>query len=313
MKIDSEQGLRNIILDDRWKEVNILLLGGGSNVLFTQNFAGLVLLNQIRGIAITKDNDREVHLRVGAGEGWHAFVQYCVDHNYAGVENLSLIPGTVGAAPMQNIGAYGVEVKDVIETVEAISRSDGQLRIFSAAECQFGYRESIFKQRLKGKYFITAVNFRLSKQPDFNISYGDIQKVLDEKPHESLSLRAVSEAVIKIRQSKLPDPAKIGNAGSFFKNPEITLDHFHKLKLNYPTMPGYPTGLGMKVPAGWLIEQAGWKGYREGSIGVHDRQALVLVNYGGGAGEDIKSLAFRIQKSVQDRYQILLSPEVNFI
>jgi UDP-N-acetylmuramate dehydrogenase len=291
-----------------------LILGGGSNILFTQDFAGLVLKNCILGISQIADNQAFVDLRVGAGENWHQFVLHCLANNWAGVENLSLIPGLVGASPMQNIGAYGVEVKDVIISVEALARADGSLRTFSNAECKFGYRESIFKNELKDQYIITHVNFRLRKQAIFNVSYGDIQKTLQTLDNQELTIQAISQAICQIRQSKLPNPAEIGNAGSFFKNPEISKEQFEKLKIEFPAIPNYPINeTKVKIPAGWLIEQAGWKGKRVGNIGVHEKQALVLVNYGEGKGGEIKQLAQEIQDSIVGKFGILLKPEVNFV
>ena len=306
--------LTAILTDKDWKDYPKFILGGGSNVLFTQNINALVIHPDIRGINKINENDDHIWLHVGAGEVWHDLVVYCVNHDYAGIENLSLIPGTVGAAPMQNIGAYGIEIKDTIETVEAISISTAENRTFNWEDCQFGYRESIFKKELKNQYIITGVVFKLNKKPVFNIEYGDIRKTLEEMKVENISIRAISDAVIHIRQTKLPDPAKIGNAGSFFKNPEINKSQFDVLKNSFPDIPGYPVNHDqIKVPAGWLIEQAGWKGYREGEIGVHDRQALVLVNFGGGTGDNIKKLSEKIQESVDKKFGIRLTAEVNFV
>ncbi len=313
VKVDSNEQLKDILLDTRSQSIEKLILGGGSNILFTQDFKGMVIHNCIQGIVCTYENESAINLHVGSGETWHNFVLFCVNHGYAGVENLSLIPGTVGAAPLQNIGAYGVEVKNVIESVETIDSVTGEFRLFNNDECEFGYRESIFKHQLKGKYVITAVNFRLNKIPVFHTEYGDIRRVLEENKITELSIKAISDAVIQIRKSKLPDPAEIGNAGSFFKNPEISISEFEEVKRQYPNIPGYPTMRGVKVAAGWLIEQAGWKGFRSGSIGVHPKQALVLVNYGGGTGKEIKDLSREIQKSVQEKFGITLLPEVNFI
>jgi UDP-N-acetylmuramate dehydrogenase len=251
---------------------------------------------------------------VGAGEVWHDFVMHCVSNGYGGVENLSLIPGTVGAAPMQNIGAYGVEIKSVVESVGAVDIENGEKRVFSNAECEFGYRESVFKKAFKNKYVITGAIFRLSKKPVLNAAYGDVQKTLQEMGAQTPTIRDVSEAIMSIRRSKLPDPAEIGNAGSFFKNPEIPVAQFAHLRETFPEVPGYPVDAEtVKVPAGWLIEKAGWKGYREGEIGVHARQALVLVNYGGGTGAQIKALSEKIQESVAGKFGIRLNAEVNFI
>ena len=310
----SVEELTDLLKDSRYMQIPKFILSGGSNVLFTKNIDALVIHPDIKGIKKIKEDEEFVWLDAGGGEVWQDLVNYCVNNNYAGIENMSLIPGTVGAAPMQNIGAYGVEVKDVIETVSAVSISTAEPRIFSREECQFGYRESVFKKELKNQYIITGVVFKLKKSPDFNIEYGDIKRTLAEMKVENLSIKAISDAVIRIRQSKLPDPAVIGNAGSFFKNPEIDLLQYELLKESYPEIPGYPVGPGkVKVPAGWLIEQAGWKGYREGQIGVHERQALVLVNYGGGRGEDIKLLSEKIKASIVEKFGISLSTEVNFI
>lgn len=310
----SVEELVALLSDNNWKNFPKFILGGGSNVLFMQNVDALVIQPAIRGIEKIKEDSEHIWLHVGAGEAWHDLVIYCVDNKFAGIENLSLIPGTVGAAPMQNIGAYGVEIKEVIETVEAVEISTGKIRVFNWKECRFGYRESIFKKELKNQYIITGVVFRLNKKPVFNIEYGDIRNTLKEMNVTDISLRAISDAVVRIRKSKLPDPAQIGNAGSFFKNPEIDKYEFDELKKSFPYMPGYPVADNqVKVPAGWLIEQAGWKGFKDGKIGVHERQALVLVNYGGGNGEEIKKLSEKIQDSVKKKFGIALSAEVNFV
>jgi UDP-N-acetylmuramate dehydrogenase len=312
--VDAEKDLQVLLTNPVYTDIPKLILGGGSNVLFTQDVDALVIHPDIKGIALVDEDDQFVWLKAGGGENWHGLVMYCVENGYAGIENLALIPGTAGAAPMQNIGAYGVEVKDVIEEVRAISMKTGELSVFKKEECQFGYRESIFKKEWKDQFVITGIVIKLSKMPVFHVEYGDIRRTLAEMGVTDLSIRAVSQAVIRIRQSKLPDPAVIGNAGSFFKNPEIEQSHFDHLKNEFPAIPGYPTVPGrIKVPAGWLIEQAGWKGFRDGQIGVHERQALVLVNYGGGKGEDIKALAEKIKMSVADKFGVNLSTEVNFI
>ena len=314
VSITSLSQLQDLLRDPEWKPLPRWVLGGGSNVLLTQDVEALVMQISILGIERIREDEQHVWLRVGAGENWHQFVLYCVENGYAGVENLSLIPGTVGAAPMQNIGAYGVEIKDVFEELQAVEIATGQVHTFDGPACAFGYRESVFKRALKNQYIITSVTFRLQKIPTFHVTYGDIQKTLEAMQVQELSLQAISDAVIHIRQSKLPDPAQIGNAGSFFKNPEISRVRFEALKDQYPTLPGYPIDDGtVKVPAGWLIEQAGWKGHREGPVGVHDRQALVLVHYGSGTGQQIKELAGKVQASVEEKFGIKLSPEVNFI
>jgi UDP-N-acetylmuramate dehydrogenase len=292
-----------------------LFLGGGSNILFTGDFNGLVIQNALKGIDVVSENDDSVLLKVGSGENWHAFVMHCVANNLGGVENLSLIPGTVGAAPMQNIGAYGVEVKEVITEVEAIELATGETTTFLNEACRFGYRESIFKHEAKDKYFISSVTLTLTKRNHrFNTSYGAIQDTLKQLGYDELSVKAISDAVIQIRRSKLPDPAVIGNAGSFFKNPSVTSDQYDSIKANYPAVPGFRNDDGsVKIPAGWLIEQCGWKGKTIGNIGVHQHQALVLVNYGGGEGSKLWALAMDIQKSVQEKFNIKLHPEVNIV
>lgn len=291
----------------------ILVLGGGSNILLTQDFAGLVLKIELKGIQMLSETQEHVLVEVGAGEVWHQWVLYSIAQNWAGIENLSLIPGTVGASPMQNIGAYGVEIKEVFHSLKALNRSSLEIEIFDNQACQFGYRESVFKHQFREKYIITSVTFKLSKTPHFHIEYGAIQETLAEKNIIDLSLKAVSDAVVHIRQSKLPDPKEIGNAGSFFKNPTIPAKQFETLKTEFPSIPGYPNQEGVKVPAGWLIEQAGWKGQRIGEVGVHTKQALVLVNFGEGKGDEVKALAQKVQDSVLAKFGIQLNPEVNFI
>ncbi|MBO9615777.1 MAG: UDP-N-acetylmuramate dehydrogenase [Dyadobacter sp.] len=314
VNVRSVDELTAILRDPEWKGTPKFILGGGSNILLTQDIDALVIHPDIKGIKIIGETEEAVVLEVGAGEVWHDFVMHCVDNGYGGVENLSLIPGTVGAAPMQNIGAYGVEIKSVIESVQAVNMEHGEKRVFSNAECEFGYRESVFKKALKHKYVITGATFRLSKKPVLNAAYGDVQKTLQEMGAENPTIRDISEAIMRIRRSKLPDPAEIGNAGSFFKNPEIPVAQFAHLRETFPEVPGYPVDAEtVKVPAGWLIERAGWKGYREGEIGVHARQALVLVNYGGGTGAQIKALSEKIQASVAGQFGIRLNAEVNFI
>jgi UDP-N-acetylmuramate dehydrogenase len=291
----------------------VLILGGGSNILLTNDFEGLVIKIELKGIELIKEDKDHVWVKVGAGENWHDLVLHAVEKNWAGMENLSLIPGTVGASPMQNIGAYGVEIKEIFESLEALNRSTFTIETFSSKACEFGYRESVFKHKLKNQFVICSVIFKLNKTPQFKIEYGAIQDVLMEKGVNHLSIREVSNAVIAIRSSKLPDPKEIGNAGSFFKNPTIGSDHFDELKSIFPEIPGYPMGNDVKVPAGWLIEQTGWKGKRVGDVGVHAKQALVLVNYGDGQGNDIIALSDQIRHSVKEKFGIELHAEVNFI
>jgi UDP-N-acetylmuramate dehydrogenase len=287
------------------------ILGGGSNVLLTKPVAGLTLHNKLKGIKILRENEDYVWLEVAAGEVWHELVMYTIENGYAGLENLSLIPGSVGASPIQNIGAYGVEVKETVESVTGWHWQQRAFVTYANEDCRFGYRDSIFKHMLKGQVMITSVVFRLHKKHVFNITYGAIEQQLKEMGMQELSIRAISDAIIAIRTSKLPDPRQIGNAGSFFKNPTIPAAQYETLKEQYPDMPSYPAGDGMKkVPAGWLIEQCGWKGYRKDDAGVHARQALVLVNYGHAKGNEIWALSEEVVQSVKSKYGIELEREV---
>lgn len=289
-----------------------LILGGGSNILFTKNVDALVLKNEIKGIEVLGEDEDHVYVKAGAGEGWHQFVLYCLAHNFAGVENLSLIPGNVGASPMQNIGAYGVEIKDVFYELEAFHIKDKVLKTFSIEECAFGYRESVFKRKYKGQFVITSVTYKLFKKPLFNTSYGAINEELAAMGVKDLTINLVSQAVINIRSSKLPDWKVVGNAGSFFKNPQLDNAQFKQLKEAYPNVPSYYVDAAhMKVPAGWLIEQCGWKGYRKGDAGCYPKQALVLVNYGEAKGSDIFNLSEEIIQSVQAKFGVTLEREVN--
>jgi len=296
-------------------ERDIFLISGGSNMLLTKDINKLVVHIDIEGISIDRENENDVYLTVNAGENWHNFVLWCVTNNYGGIENLSLIPGNVGTCPIQNIGAYGVEVKDTITKVEAIEIETGKLVQFSNEDCNFGYRNSIFKNDAKGKFIITAVSFKLTKKShDLNTSYGVIETELAAKNIKTPSLKNISDAVISIRKSKLPDPKEIGNSGSFFKNPVISVIKFNELQENFSTIPSYKVSeKEIKVPAGWLIEQAGFKGKRYGEYGVHTKQALVLVNYGDASGKEIHQLAQRIQKAILNKFGIRLEIEVNVI
>ncbi len=304
--------LRQLLVEVADHEV--LILGGGSNVLFVRDFEGVTLRNEIKGIEQVAEDGATVVLKVGAGEDWHRFVLFAIGKGLGGVENLSLIPGSVGASPIQNIGAYGVEIKDVFESLEAVELSSGVLREFGAEECEFGYRDSVFKRALRGKYVITSVSFRLTKSPVLNTSYGTIEDELAARGVVAPTIKDVSDAVISIRQSKLPDPAEIGNGGSFFKNPMIAREQYIGLTVRYPGMPSYPVDAStVKIPAAWLIDQAGWKGKTFGAYGVHKQQALVLVNYGGAKGGDIFELSERIIADVFGRYGIRLEREVNMV
>lgn len=304
--------LKELLIADIWKTMPILVLGEGSNILFTRDVDGLVLKNEIKGIAVIRETPDEVWLKVGGGENWHRFVMFCVGNHYAGVENLALIPGSVGASPVQNIGAYGVEVKDVIDEVVAWHLETQELMHFSNSDCAFGYRDSIFKHTYQGKLMIIWVVYRLSKHPIFHTGYAALREELDRSGIKALSLKAISDAVIRIRTRKLPDPAKIGNAGSFFKNPQMSVAQYDTLKAQFPDLPAFTVDKHtVKIPAAWLIEQCGWKGYREGDAGVHAHQALVLVNYGKATGKQILELAERIRQSVYERFGIMLEREVN--
>ena len=308
------QGFKDVMRRVAAEHVEPLILGGGSNILFTKASYPFVIINKLTGIEKLDENEDFVWVRAGAGEIWHDLVLFCINQGWGGVENMSLIPGTVGAAPMQNIGAYGVEIKDVFDSLEAIDLESLEEKSFSNSDCEFGYRESVFKKELKGKYFITSIILKLTKNHKVNISYGAIGDVLATEGISNPTIQQVSDAVIQIRQSKLPNPEEIGNAGSFFKNPVINADQFEMLKKKYPDIPNYAQPDGkVKVPAGWLIQQCGWKGSREGAVGVHKNQALVLVNYGKGKGDDIRKLAMKIKKSVKDQFEIDITPEVNMI
>lgn len=314
VEVNSVEELTGALEFAEEKSSSMLVLGGGSNILFVNDFDGLVILNRIKGIEVLSEDENQVTLKCGAGENWHQLVLNCVEKGYGGLENLSLIPGTVGAAPIQNIGAYGVELKDVFERLEAFDIEKRELRTFSKEECAFGYRDSIFKKELKGKVIITSVTLKLSKKPELNFSYSSLKEKLEEKGITKPSIKDISDAVIEVRQSKLPDPEEIGNTGSFFKNPVISVFQFDELKSKYPELPSYPVSeRQVKVPAGWLIEQAGWKGKRVGDAGVHEKQALVLVNHGNAMGEEIWSLANQIIDSVDQKFDIRLTPEVNIL
>lgn len=315
IEVKSIEELQEVLQSKVAHDNPLFILGGGSNVLLSKDFDGLVIKNSIMGKEVVHETDDFVLVKIGAGENWHSFVLYALENGWGGVENLSLIPGTVGAAPMQNIGAYGVEIKEVFEHLQAVNISSGEVEKFNKEACRFGYRESIFKNKVKGQYIITHVTLKLTKEGhQLNTSYGAISETLDEMKVKKPTIKDVSEAVIKIRQSKLPDPAKIGNAGSFFKNPSVDRIQYEELKTEYPEIPGYDLpDNNVKVPAGWLIEQCGWKGVTRGAIGVHKNQALVLVNYGGGNGDDLKNLADEIRASVIEKFGIELSAEVNII
>ena len=294
---------------------NKFFLGGGSNMLLTQDLDALVIHINLKGKEIISESNEDVLIKVNAGEDWHEFVLWCLEHDFGGVENMSLIPGNVGTAPIQNIGAYGVELKDVFVACETIEINTGKKRIFTKEECDFGYRNSIFKQKEKGNHVIVNVTLKLTKNKhQLKTSYGAITSELENQNIKTPTIQDVSNAVITIRSSKLPDPKEIGNSGSFFKNPVITTEHFNTLKLNFPEIPNYKfSEKEVKIPAGWLIEKAGFKGKTFGNYGVHKNQALVLVNYGGAKGSDILKLSKIIQNTIKTLFDINLEAEVNII
>jgi len=308
----SEEELRSFLMQPR-EEVPLLAIGGGSNLLFLHDFQGIVLHSAIRGIRVITETDDEVEVHVGSGIVWDGFVAYTVEQGWYGAENLSLIPGEVGASAVQNIGAYGVEAKDLIVCVDTVGVTTGESRRFMNEECRYAYRQSVFKQELKGQYIVTGVTYRLSKKPVWHLDYGNIRAEL-EKSGGELTQKALREAVIRIRNEKLPDPARVGNAGSFFMNPVIPKAQYDALCALYPDMPHYSAGEGrVKVPAGWLIDRCGWKGKTRGRVGVHAKQALVLVNLGGATGEEVRRLAEDVARSVEEKFGIRISPEVNYI
>ena len=299
----------------QFKKEQKLILGGGSNVLFTKNQDALVLLNQVKGIEVVSEDKNSYLIAVGGGENWHDFVLFCIENNYAGVENMSLIPGSVGASPMQNIGAYGTEIKDVFESLEAFHIATGELHTFTKNDCDFGYRESVFKNKYKGEYIITKVVYRLQKNATVNTTYGAINEQLALNNISNPTIKEVSNAVIAIRRSKLPDPKEIGNGGSFFKNPIVSNSIVEKIKKAHPNLSTYPVDENSsKIAAGWLIDQAGWKGKTiDNKYGVHKKQALVLVNYGGATGSQLYDLSTAIITDVKNKYEIELEREVNIL
>jgi UDP-N-acetylmuramate dehydrogenase len=294
------------------KDLPVLILGGGSNILFTHDYNGIVIKNSLKGIETPCEDDEIVHLRVSAGEDWDEFVAYCVKHGYRGIENLSLIPGNIGSCPIQNIGAYGMEVKETIESVETLDLANFEVKSIPGSECKFGYRDSIFKSSLKGKVVILAVNFILSKKADFKLNYGNVEEEL--KKYDEISLANIRDAIIQIRRRKLPDPSAIGNAGSFFKNPVIPAVQAVEIKKTYRSLPHFvQSDRKVKVPAAWLIEQCGWKGKRIGAAGVHENQPLVIVNHGNASGSEILNIANMVKDSVLKKFKIDLEFEVNIL
>ena len=311
---DDKDSLLEVLNTKQASTEKLMILGGGSNLLFTKDFDGLLLKNNISGIEKLEENEEYVFIKAGAGVLWHNLVLYCLQHNYGGMENLALIPGSVGASPMQNIGAYGVELKDIFHTLEAVNIHERTTETFNNAACEFGYRNSVFKNKFRDHFIIVSVTYRLAKNPVFNISYGAIKEELDKMAVTDLSIQHIAEAVINIRSSKLPDPAVIGNAGSFFKNPLVSKTIFENLKNSFPGIVGHEAGNEkVKLAAGWLIESCGWKGFRRGDAGCHAKQALVLVNYGNAKGDEILSLSEEIIRSVKQKFNVLLQGEVNIV
>lgn len=299
------------LLGERDKSLPLLILGGGSNILFTKSVEATVLKNELLGMEVVKETESSVDVKAGAGVVWNDLVMFAVGKGWGGIENLSLIPGSVGASPMQNIGAYGVEIKDVFVSLEALHLETSEIRVFDKESCKFGYRESVFKRELKDQYIILSVTYRLSKSPKLNTGYGAIQTEL-EAQNLVPSVQSISQAVVSIRTSKLPDPKKLGNAGSFFKNPVVSKEVFEAVKQRFPNAPNYPQENGeVKLAAGWLIEQAGWKGKKIGNCGVHEKQALVLVNHGGASGQEIYNLSTKIIESIEQAFNVTLEREVN--
>jgi UDP-N-acetylmuramate dehydrogenase len=313
-EVTSEKQLKDILSSDEYSNTPKLFLGGGSNILFTKDFDGLVLRISIQEIEKVSEDRETIKIKAGAGVIWHDLVLYCVERNYGGIENLSLIPGTVGAAPIQNIGAYGQELKNVFVSLNGVYVDSALSAEFKKNDCKFAYRESIFKNELKNKFIITYVTIRLSKNPILNINYGSIKSELGKLGSKDIGIKEVSDVITKIRQSKLPDPAVIGNAGSFFKNPVVSVEKFNRLKENFDDIIGFKLENGkVKIPAAWLIESCGWKGKKIGNAGTHTKHSLVLVNYGGAPGVEILNLAKEIRKSVYNKFGIKLNEEVNII
>ena len=311
-RINTLKDLEELYQHPLFKSQKKLILGGGSNILFTSNYEGLVIKNEIKGIEIKKETNDVVEVQIGAGVNWHEFVTYAVNNKWGGVENMSLIPGNCGTAPMQNIGAYGVEIKDTFISLNAYEIETGETVSFDRKKCDFGYRESVFKNDLKDQYIILDITLRLQKKPILNTKYGDINNTLIKNNIRNPTIKDVSNAVIEIRTSKLPNPKEIGNAGSFFKNPIIQQDQFKELKTKFPEIVSYPVNENqVKLAAGWLIEKAGWKGKDFGNFGVHKKQSLVLVNYNNASGKEIFDLSQDILEDVYQKFQVKLEREVN--
>jgi UDP-N-acetylmuramate dehydrogenase len=313
VSINNINDLKNLINTEIFQNNKSFILGGGSNVLFTNDFQDLIININIKGISIIKSTDDYIVLEAGAGEDWSKFVETCVRNNYHGNENLAMIPGKVGAAPVQNIGAYGMEQKDIFFSLKGFNLENGENLSLGKDDCNFAYRSSIFKNELKEKMIVTSVQYKLSKKKDLNLSYKELLTEINKFPVKEIDQRLVFDTVCRLRRSKLPDPTKIGNAGSFFKNPIVNNKKFNELKNKFPEIPSYQFNEYYKIPAGWLIEQCGWKGKKIGDTGVYEKHALILVNYGNANGKEILKLAKEITNSVKDKFGILLEPEVQII
>lgn len=314
VSINTVNELIELTKTEVFKDLQLLILGGGSNILFTKDFDGLVILNNIKGKEIIDQTQESIFLKIGAGENWHELVMYTVDNGWGGIENLSLIPGNTGTAPMQNIGAYGVEIKETFVELEALEISSGKIVKFNNSDCEFGYRESVFKNKMKNQYIIVNITLELKRNPVLNINYGDVKAILESQNINNPSIKQVSDAIISIRQSKLPDPKIIGNSGSFFKNPIVSLNQLELIKKKYPNVVNYKINENeFKIAAGWMIERAGWKGKKFNNYGVHEKQALVLVNYGLANGMEIFNLSEEIILDIKDKFGIKLEREVNII
>ena len=308
LKIENDKSLIDFLSDKKFKNEKKLIIGGGSNILFTKDYEGVVLYNCIKGIHILEENDNHIKLKVGSGENWDDFVKFCVNKNWYGIENLSLIPGSVGAAPIQNIGAYGVEIKDYIYDVNGIDLKNNLKKTYTNKSCDFEYRDSIFKRELKNNFFVTEVTFILNKNKKFTLDYSELKNINGQ----NLTIQNVRDKIIEIRNSKLPDPKLLANAGSFFKNPVINIKIAKKIKEKYNDFKYYQINESMvKISAAWLIEKSGWKGHKEKNIGVYNKHALVLVNYSSENGKDIKILSKKIKESVLEKFNVTLEKEVN--
>ncbi len=313
VEVSTKESLHELLSDNKILSGSHLILGEGSNILFTDDYEGTIIRMMIKGREIVGRKEGQIFLKVMAGEVWDDLVAYCVDRGWGGLENLSLIPGQVGSSPIQNIGAYGTELEAHVDSLEAYDKQEGKLTVFNHEDCQFSYRNSYFKSSGKHRFVITSVTFKLDEEPVINTHYGSVAQELEKMGISNPTISDVREVVCSIRRSKLPDPDVLGNAGSFFKNPVVSVKNYQVLKTNYPELVAYPAGKDMKLAAGWLIDKAGWKGFRQGDAGVHDKQALVLVNHGKATGKEILSLAYNIRDSVKEKFGVTLEPEVNIM